>query len=120
MSIKRVLNDFPYGIKSCDGSMFVCRGFNYYVYNNGMWLSVREVCSGFDATTGEQITNVRYNIEKNEYNLSFLNKNMNQLIAKEKEMLTKKMMIFNAFTNEEYLPELSLMIARMCFELGVM
>ena len=99
--------------------MFVCRGFNYYVYRNGRWLSVREVCSGFDAITGEAIMNARYNIEYLEYNLSFLNRNMNQLIAKEKEMLTKKMMIFNV-SNEEYLPELSLMIARMCFDLGVM
>lgn len=120
MSLERVLKNFPYGIKSCDGSMFVCRGFNYYVYRNGRWLSVREVCSDFDAITGEAIMIVRYSIEYHEYNLSFLNKNMNQLIAKEKEMLTKKMMIFNASTNEEYLPELSQMIAGVLFELGVM
>jgi hypothetical protein len=119
MSLKRVLENFPFGIKSCDWPMFVNEGA-YYMYKCGEWSEVKNEWSGyFDIITDEPVMKLNYIKIEDEDDLSFLNWMMSKLLAKETRMLTKKMMIYNV-SNEIYLPELSLMIAGVFFKLGVM
>jgi hypothetical protein len=121
MPLERVLKNFPYGIESCDGSMFVGDGDVYYIYKDKKWVRPNYGWTGyFDVITDVPTVELKYNEVSCMYEMTYLNRMLDELLIKEMEVLTTKMMIFDDSNGARSLPELSLMIAGMCFELGVM
>lgn len=119
MSFKRIVENFPYGIKSCDGLMFVYVGCQYYIYKDKKWTMVNGKSTVYlNVITFEKIININYIEMKSKCMLKHLNLMMTELLTKKIGVLTTKMMIFDA-SNDVRLSEITLMIAKTFFELGI-